>query len=152
MVRDNIVNRAKFVDATHKAATELKTGMGVVIENDKLSVPSSATAADVFVVDKARIPTGLNAAKTDSSDYEDDFVTVKEGELALAVKYHAGESFLTDQFDTMTVGDRAVVGTDGKWEKGTSTVTSIYVFKGTVTDNGHTLAKIEVSDTAAKNS
>ena len=80
-----------------------------------------------------------------------EFNTVKANESVLLVKYHAGESFLTDQFDTMTVGDRAVVGTDGKWEAATDTKTSIYVFKGTVNDNGHTLAKIEVSDTADKN-
>lgn len=151
MLRDNIVNGAKFVDATHKATVELKTGMGVVIGETGVELPATATGVDVFVVQKQRIPTGINAAKSEFSDYEAEFNTVKANESVLLVKYHAGESFLTDQFDTMTVGNRAVVGTDGKWEAATDTKTSIYVFKGTVNDNGHTLAKIEVSDTADKN-
>lgn len=152
MLRDNIINGAKFIDASKKASVALKTGMGVVITNGKAALPSAATAADIFVVQKQRIATGVNAARTEFSDYEDEFNTVKADENVLLVKYHAGESFLTDQYAaSLTAGVRVDVGTDGKWAKAGSTSASVYVFVGTVNDNGHTLAKIEVSDTAAKN-
>lgn len=153
MLRDNIINGAKFIDATKKAAVALKTGMGVVITSGKAALASAATGVDVFLVQKNRIATGVNAVRTEFSDYEEEFNTVKADEAVLLVKYHAGESFLTDQYATgLNAGERVVAGADGKWAKADTNVTSIYVFVGTVNDNGHTLAKIEVSDTAVKNS
>ena len=153
MLRDNIINGAKFIDATKKAATALKTGMGVVVTSGKAALPSSATAANVFVVQKQRIATGVNAARTEFSDYEDEFNTVAADELVLLVKYHAGESFLTDQYNSaLAAGERVEAGTDGKWVKAGTSSVSTYVFVGTVNDNGHTLAKIEVSDAAVANS
>ena len=155
MLRDNIVNDGKFAIATHKAEADCSTGMGVVIDvaTKTFAVPSEETATDIYLIDKERIPTGINASKTDYSDYFEEFVTVEKDEFAKLVKYVRGESFLTDQIGSDVtadaVGKRVAVGTDGKWK--VATVASAYEVAGIVSDNGHTLAKIQVKDTEAEN-
>lgn len=155
MLRDNIVNDGKFAIATHKAEAAVYTGMGVVVNvaTKTFAVPSKETATDIYLIDKERIPTGINASKTDYSDYFEEFVTVKENELAKLVKYVRGESFLTDQIASDikedVVGKRVAVGVDGKWK--VASVESAYELAGIVVDNGHTLAKIQVKDTEVAN-
>lgn len=130
------------------------TGMGVVKDQDAgtFGFPSAATAADIFVVDKERVPKGYKAAASDLSDYDEDYVTVLQGEYGILISYHAGERFAIDQYDGddlsgYTIGDRLGVGTDGKWTAASGT--SKYVYAGEYDDAGHTLMLIEVSDTPA---
>lgn len=160
MLRDFRINGAKAPDAMHKAKTEMVTGMAVVREDtttDKLvKVTDAETVADILFVDKERIPTGVNAARGDMSDYDDDFVKIKANEMVSIDKYAVDEKFGTDQFVDTDFTASTAIGTrvsfkDGKAMKATSTVDSPYVFKGLYNDNGHTLIQIEVSDTAAKN-
>jgi len=157
MVRDFIINGAKAPDAMHKAKVAMVTGMGVVKEDsvtDKFAnITDTETAADIFIVDKERVPSGLNCAKDDMSDYDDDFVKIKANEMVTMDKYHAGEKFGTDQYDSTITSDLAI-DTRVAWKAGLvtkATIASPYKFKGFHNDNGHMLAQIEVSDIAAAN-
>lgn len=149
MLRELQTILQKPASAQYSCAEDgVMTGMGVVKKSETtFGYAGATTAADVFVVDKERIPVGINASRKDMSDYEDDFVKVGNGEKAKLIAYHAGERFATDQFTgSLTAEDRVEVGTDGKWV--TASGASKYVYKGEYNDNGHVLALIEVSDTA----
>ncbi|MCR2050674.1 hypothetical protein NSB25_25915 [Acetatifactor muris] len=158
MLRNFRINGAKAPDAMHKAKTEMVTGMAVVREDtatDKfVKVTDVETVADILFVDKERVPTGVNAARGDMSDYDPDFVNIKANEMVTIDKFAVDEKFGTDQFvetdfTAETTIDTRVSFKDGKAMK--ATITSPYKFKGLHNDNGHTLIQIEVSDTAAKN-
>ena len=66
---------------------------------------------------------------------------------------NAGEKFGTDQYDDTITSDLAL-NTRVSWKNGLvtkATIASPYVFKGFHNDNEHSLAQIEVSDTAVSN-
>lgn len=148
----------KPADAMNKSAEDVViTGMGVVknAANGTFEFPAAETAADIFLVDKERIATGIMAGYEGSlSDYYEEYITVKAGEYAKLIKYVAGERFATDQVADIettiagwTAGDRLAVDATGMWVKASKP--SIYVFKGKYVDCGkYTMALIEVSDTA----
>lgn len=157
MVRDFIINGAKAPDAMYKAKVEMVTGMGVVKEDsttDKFAnITDAETVADIFIVDKERVPTGLNCARGDVSDYDYDFVKIKANEMVSLDKYHAGEKFGTDQYDS-TITQSLAIDTRVAWKAGyitKATIASPYVFKGFYNDNGHMLAQIAVSDASVAN-
>lgn len=158
MLRDFRINGAKAPDAMHKAKTEMETGMAVVREdtaNDKfVKITDTETVADILFVDKERVPSGINTARGDMSDYDPDFVKIKGDEMVTIDKYAVDEMFGTDQFVAADFTASTAIGTrisfkNGKAMKATSLVSSPYVFKGLYNDNGHTLIQIAVSDTAA---
>lgn len=154
MLRELINHGGKAAEATFVAATELKTGMGVIKNIDgTCSVPAEATSANIFLVEKARIPTGVNTGRTNLSDYEPEFVTVAKGDRVKLCEYDFGEVFGTDQFAGLTDGDAGKtlhVGTDGKWT--VATAASIYRFRGFIMDAGrHQMAQIEVLKDAVAN-
>lgn len=154
MIRELQVTMNKPANAMYKAGEEkIITGMAVVKNeaNKTFEFASAETAADVFFVDKERVPSGCNAARGDMSDYDEDFVTLKENDFGKLIAYYVGERFAVDQYveTDLVEGVRVSAGTDGKLAK--ATVASKYVFKGFVDDNGHKLAVIEVSDTTATN-
>ena len=95
MIRDFIINGAKAPDAMHKAKVAMATGMAVVKEDsttDKYAnITSEETVADIYFVDKERMPSGVNAARDDISDYDDDFVNIKANESVSIDKYAPGE-------------------------------------------------------------
>ena len=146
MLRDFRINGAKAPDAMHKAKTEMVTGMAVVREDtttDKfVKVTDAETVADILFVDKERVPTGVNAARGDMSDYDPDFVNIKDEKLGT-------DQFVEADFTSETAINTRVSFKDGKAMK--ATIASPYKFKGLYNDNGHTLIQIEVSDTAVKN-
>lgn len=157
MIRDFRINGAKAPDAMHKAKVDMVTGMGVVKEDsttDKFAnIASAETVTDIFIVDKERVPSGINCARGDMSDYDNDFVKIKANEPVSMDKYHAGEKFGTDQYDDTITSDLAL-NTRVSWKNGLvtkATIASPYVFKGFHNDNRHSLAQIEVSDTAVSN-
>lgn len=154
MLREFQVTKDKPANTMYKSGeTAITTGMAVIKNETKktFEFATAETTADLFWVDKERVPSGMNAAKTNMSDYDVDFTTVKEGEFGKLIAYYAGERFGTDQFvENGLVEDvRVAVGADGKVVK--ATVASKYVFKGFYSDAGHKLAVIEVSDTAVAN-
>jgi hypothetical protein len=162
MLRDFQVNGAKHADAMHKAKTVMVTGMAVVKEdtsaNKYAAVTTAETVADIFFVEKERVPSGTNAARDVISDYDPDFVNVAANEFVKMVKYAPGERFGTDQFDSTDFTSNTALDTRVSFKNGraqiatASSVSSPYVFKGLYNDAGHTLITIEVSDTAAANS
>lgn len=157
MLRELQVTKDKPINAMYKSGeTSVVTGMAVVKKESDMTFefPAAAdTVADLFFVDKARIPTGVNAARTEMSDYDADFVNVAEDEYALLIAFYPGERFATDQYteSELEVDVRVAAGTDGRLAKATAAA-SRYVFKGFFDDNGHKLAIIEVSDTPVANS
>lgn len=156
MLRELQVTKDKPANSMYKSGEEkIVTGMAVIKNesNKTFEFASAETAADLFFVDKERVPSGINAARGDMSDYDEDFTTLKENEFGKLIAYYVGERFAVDQYveSGLVEGVRVSVGTDGKLIKATGTVESKYVFKGFYDDNGHKLAIIEVSDTPAKN-
>lgn len=159
MIRDMRRNGAQPKDTMHKAEVAMVTGMGVVIKDaTTVALPSAETASNIYVVTKERIPTGINTARVDMSDYDEDFVNIKAGEFIGLERYTDGEKFATDQFKAEDFGEGAVagfavsVGVDGKWQKATvSTMPSKYVFDGFHNDNGHKLVMVRVEADAIKN-
>ena len=157
MLRELQVTKDKPANSMYKSGEEkIVTGMAVVKNesNKTFEFASAETAADLFFVDKERVPSGINAARGDMSDYDEDFTTLKENEFGKLIAYYVGERFAVDQYveSGLAVGVRVSVTTDGQLIKATGTVDSKYVFKGFYDDNGHKLAIIEVSDIPAKNS
>lgn len=157
MLRDLIVNAQDAAIAGYTVTTAAATGMGVVItdEDEKtVGLPEAETAVDVFVLQKARVPEGLNCARTDFSDYDPDFNTFAADEQVVLHKYDIGERFAVDAFAAALTdsdkGKKVAVGTDGKWKVATGA--SKYVFYGMMNDNGHTLAKIKVVEDTTANS
>ena len=151
MVRDLMTHEGKIAPADSKATAACATGMGVVLNRaaKTFSLPSAATAENIFVVHKNRVPTGVYAGMTNFSDYFEQFNTVAVDEYAPLYMYEFGEVFATDQFDTTaltatTTACGVAVGTDGKWTTVSGTSKSKYRFVGMYDDAGHTLAKIEV--------
>ena len=159
MIRDMRRNGAQPKDTMHKAEVAMVTGMGVVIKDaTTVALPCAETASNIYVVTKERIPTGINTARVDMSDYDEDFVNIKAGEFIGLERYTDGEKFATDQFKAEDFGEGAVagfavsVGVDGKWQKATvSTMPSKYVFDGFHNDNGHKLVMVRVEADAIKN-
>lgn len=158
MLRDFQINGAKHSDAMYKAETDMVTGMAVVkkdtAESKYTAVTSEETTADIFFVDRERIPRGVNAARETVSDYDEDFVTIYADEFVTLNKYAPGERFGTDQYDTSDITADTAIDTRVAFKDGkviTAAGASAYVFKGLYNDAGHTLAVIEVSDTAAEN-
>lgn len=152
MIRDIRRNGAQPKDTMHKAEVAMVTGMGVVIKDTStVALPSAETVANIYVATKERIPTGVNTARENMSDYDEDFVNIKAGEFIGLERYTDGEKFATDQFKAEDFtdelkGNPVSVGTDGKWIK--STKASKYVFEDFFTDNGHKLAMIRVETDA----
>lgn len=154
MLRELQVTMNKPANAMYKAGeAKIITGMAVVKNetNKTFEFASAETASDIYFVDKERVPSGLNAAREDMSDYDEDFASLKEGEPGKLIAYYAGERLATDQYvDTdLADGVRVAAGTDGKIKK--ATVASRYIFKGFYDDTGHKLAIVEVSDAAVTN-
>lgn len=154
MLRELINHGGKAAETTYVAATELKTGMGVIKTVDgKAILPTEATSANIFLVDKERIPTGVNAGRTYLSDYEAEFNTVAAGDRVKLPEYDFGEKFATSEYTGLEDGDAGKtlhVGTDGKWT--VATAASIYRFEGFYMDAGsHKLAKIAVLKDAVAN-
>lgn len=159
MLRDLIVNGQDAAIAGYHIGTAAATGMGVVISDEStktVAFPESATATDVFLLYKSKVPEGLECAKTEFSDYDAQLNTFVSGEQVILRKYDIGERFATDAYASgllaTDAGSKVNVGTDGKWAKGASGAASKYVFLGFVMDNGHQLARIKVVEDTTGNS
>lgn len=154
MLRNYIANEI-VTDATYKAHAAMKTGYAVVKDADKVTAfPSAATGDELWFVNKARVPSGVNAARSEFSDFDANFNDVAQNEMIVLTKYKPGQIFGTDGTDALAAGDVGKVlvsGVDGKLELAANTTTSPYKYLGAYTDNGHTLAKIEVLDTPITN-
>lgn len=156
MLREFKAGNGKVVHADYKAKTAMQTGMFVVLDEatKEAKFPAASTAAELYVVDKERIPTGINAGRESMSDYDDNFVKVAAGEFVKLKRFYEDAVIGVDcKGATATAGKVLMAGTDGKLVNATTTtVLSRYLYLGDVTDNGHTLMKIKVLDTPIANS
>ena len=99
MIRDIRRNGAQPKDTMHKAEVAMVTGMGVVIKDTTtVKLPEEEIVANIYVVTKERIPTGINAARREMSDYDEDFVNIAKNEFVGLERYTDGEKFATDQY------------------------------------------------------
>lgn len=157
MLREIIVHGNKAADATFKAKAAMKTGVAVTknYKTGTADLPSADTAENVYFVQKAPIPTGINASRTNMSDYDDDFNIVAKDEVVVLYQFSAGEEFATDATTTLTaeadIGKAVVFGTDGSVKAAPTSTASLYVYRGEYNDAGHKLAWIAVLDTPIKN-
>lgn len=154
MLREIVTHSHKAAESTYKAAVAMRTGMAVVKKADgTFAFPTSTEDMNLYVTQKAMIPTGVNAGKTWLSDYEEEFNTFAEGELGVLYQFDAGEVFGTDAYTEAlagaAVGAPVVGGTDGKWDLGSAE--SLFRFRGMKDDAGHKLAWIEVLAVPATN-
>lgn len=153
MLRELQTNGLKTVDAMYRADVDMATGMAVVKNRvDKTAdMPNADTVSGIYFTMKERIPIGLNCAKTDMSDYDEDFTKIKKNEMVKLITPENGERYGTDQYVAtgLTKGCAVMVGTDGKFVKATKE--STIIFDGEYDDAGHTLAIIEFTNNAVTN-
>lgn len=152
MLRDIRTLINKPVPATYKAAAAMKTGMAVVIDDTAgtAKFASSATSANLYFVDKARVPVGIKAAYQNLSDYDEGYINVAKDEYVKLKKYLPGDEFATDAKGSATIGKTVAAGADGTLSD--ATAASPYLYVADYNDNGHELMLIRVLDTAVANS
>lgn len=152
MLRELQTNDLKTTDAMYKADVAMATGMAVVKNRtDKTAdIPSEKTVDGFFFVNKERVPTGLNTAKEDMSDYDDDFCKIKKDEFVKLIIPQVGERYATDQCTVtgLTQGVSLMI-TDGKFVKADKA--SKLIYDGPYNDAGHTLAIVEIVSDAVTN-
>lgn len=138
----------KNTPSNFKASVNMITGMGVMkdLTNNTLIFPTADTGVNIFLVNKERIPTGINTARFEMSDYDPNFVNITANEFVKVINPLNGERYGTDQFTgtVPTPGDYIVVDTNGKWKAAGTGASSIFVFAGTYVDVNATLWIIEV--------
>lgn len=152
MLREFQTNVLKTTDAMYKADATMITGAPVVknYADKTVSIAANGTIDGFFFVNKERVPTGLNCAKGDMSDYDENFTKIAENENVKLIIPETGERYGTDQYTlgALTVGD-AVMVTGGKFVK--ANVASRLIFGGEYNDVGHKLAIIEIAGSTKTN-
>lgn len=112
-----------------------------------VGLPTSAEG--LHFVTKDSYPIGLMSLEGDLSDYDTRFEAIASGELVVLEKPMSGERYATTEFvaTSLTTGCyvtvETTVGADQGKIKYSSTATP-YKYGGAFTDNGHTLAIVEV--------
>ena len=138
----------KNVDATYTARVTMKRGMFVQKDTDGTAkLPTSAT--NLYFVSKGNFPIGTMCAEGELSDYDSRYETIASGDPIILEKPISGEVYGTDQYiaTSLVNGCYVTVSTVADATQGKviySADPTSYVYRGTVVDNGHTLAKIEV--------
>lgn len=139
----------KNIDVQMKADVAMKRGMLVQKDyaNGKAIMPTSQV--NLFWVNKDVQPTGLMSYEGDISDYDTRLETIAVGDFVQLEKPLAGERYATDQFVSTSLVANCYVevstaadATLGKIIYKSSA--SPYKYVGAYTDNGTTLALIEV--------
>lgn len=134
----------KNVDASYKASAKLVRG-SVVQKNYANKTFSAATSLDgVYFLDKEQIPKGINVVFNNLSDYHSDFEEVAVGEFGILVAPIKGEIYGVSEYVSTGLADGDYLEVDAGKLKKLATGTSIFKYAGTVVDNGHTLAKVEI--------
>lgn len=152
MLRELQTNGQKTTNAMYKADVDMVTGAAVVknFADKTADVPGAKTVSGFYFVTKERIPTGLNCAKGDMSDYDNNFTKITKDEPVKLIIPEVGERYGTDQYTKtgLALGDSVMI-TDGKFVK--ADVASKLIYGGEYDDAGHTLAIIEITSTEKTN-
>lgn len=139
----------KNVDASYKAASAAVRGRLVQKKYANKTFDLAASQEGLYFLDKEQIPTGVDVIFNNLSDYHAGFENVVVDEFAVLVAPLKGEVYATSEYveTSLAVGDYLEVaisgGDKGKLKKAASG-TSIFKYVGTVNDNGHTLAVVEI--------
>jgi len=151
MLRDLMVKSKVCVNGHCQSDEAMETGKAVVRTSTGFAYPSSATSAELFFVQKSRVPVGLETSKREFSDYDSSFSSVANDDYIAATKYGVDAMFGTDAIATIVArpGYAVMANTDGDLVYATSA--SRYVCEGIKDDCGHDLLKIHVLDTAKTN-
>lgn len=146
MLRELQVHEQKAVNAQYKAAKAMVTGMGVVLNHADGTVKfaDADTVDGFYFVNKERVPTGVDAARTEISDYDEIYVNVAANEFVKLQAPVVGERYGTDQYveATLEAGKPVALGTDGKFK--IAGEASRYVCAGFQMDGSHKLLIISV--------
>ena len=147
---------SKPINAMFKAGADMVMGQGVVknLTTGEVEYVSTAKAEDVFFVTKDAQPTGEQTIHADVSEYE--LQNIAQGEGVLLVKGVVGERYWTDQVaivsgavSGITVGNRVVADTNGKFIAATTEKSNLLVTSITTADAGvHAGIVIEIADWA----
>lgn len=152
MLREFQTNGLKTTDAMYKTDAEMITGAPVVknYADKTVSIAGNGVVDGFFLVNKERVPTGLNCAKGDMSDYDENFTKIAENESVKLIIPETGERYGTDQYvlGDLSIGDSVMV-TGGKFVK--ADVASKLIFGGEYSDVGHKLAIIEIAGSTKTN-
>lgn len=90
-------NKPVIADFTINAANGARTGYAVTVSNAAAKTVGLAEGdANLFILDKEPIPTGINAAYKNMPLSHEDFNTYANGDYVELVKFHAGEVFAVD--------------------------------------------------------
>jgi len=151
MLRDLIVKSKVCVNGYCQSDEDMKTGKAVVRTSTGFAYPSSAEVAELFFVQKARIPVGFETAKSEFSDYDTGLSAVANDDYIVATKYGVSDMFGTDAIANVVArpGYAVMANTDGDLVYATSA--SKYICEGVEDDCGHDLLKIYVSDATKTN-
>lgn len=139
----------KNIDVQMKADVAMTRGMVVQknFANGEAIMPASQ--AGLYFVDRDVQPTGLMAYEGEISDYDTRLETIAIGDFVQLEKPVVGERYATDQFvaDNLVVGGYMDVSTAADATLGKlihSADASKFMYAGTMSDNGHTLAIVEI--------
>lgn len=139
----------KNIDVQMKADVAMKRGMVVQksFATGEAIMPTSQAA--LYFVDRDVQPTGLMTYEGEISDYDTRLETIAVGDYVQLEKPLVGERYATDQYvaTDLTVGGYMDVSTVADATLGkliNSADASKFMYCGTMNDNGHTLAIVEI--------
>jgi hypothetical protein len=139
----------KNADAMFKAGVAMKRGMLVQKDYTNKVAILPVSQEGLFFATRDNYPMGLMAAEGELSDYDSRFETFAEGDGVILEKPFAGERYAIDQYIStdLVVGDYLIAevtigANQGKLKKN-ATATN-FKYCGTMSDNGNTLAIVEV--------
>lgn len=145
-------NFGKTKEATYTASEAMVKGMLVVkdVTTKKVALPSAAAGTGVFIVDVEPAYTGLDAVKTNISDYATSRNTIAEDDYVTLELLEVGEVYTTDQFTATSIvaGSYLQVGTDGKLAVKGSGTSPLVAVNPAADDAGHTVLEYVITDTA----
>lgn len=148
MLRSLQTHPHKVADATFQTATPVVRGQLVQKDFTTKTAVTPTSQEGLYFVNKDNYPTGLMSLEGELSDYDERFENIKAGELVVLEVPLPGEVFGTTEFvaSGLTVGDYLEVETTGANARKLKKASAATKFRygGTTTDNGHTLAVIEV--------
>ena len=139
----------KNIDVQMKADVAMKRGMVVQKNFTNTEAVMPASQAGLYFVDRDVQPTGLMAYEGEISDYDTRLETIAVGDFVQLEKPVVGERYATDQYvaDNLVVGGYMDVSTAADATLGKlihSADASKFMYCGTMSDNGHTLAIVEI--------
>lgn len=142
----NVVGKnADAMFMTHK-----KIKFGAIVEKDHASKKTKDPAANsknFFFAVKERIATGIDAARTEISDYDPIFEDIQAGEGVVLITPLKGERYATDLVTNpsgLTKGKKLKVKTDGTFELDSAGSDAVAIYDGEYMDAGHKLYIVEM--------